>query len=166
MLYLSDKTELITSPAEILVFLFTFDHLIDINHYFRFFLNKLLNTFSRLNHVLLQQTCFPIWKLPNLNSVEDASDLKGSVVIFDEDDEEDVRVEQYRLFVYICLSVFVCKYLMSLYVCVWVCLGVFCFYFVSNNCTVSVSNTPPSVVQYEECQWADCCRPGSRPGIP
>lgn len=31
-----------------------------------------------------------IWKLKILSSVEDANDPKGSVVIFHEDDEEDV----------------------------------------------------------------------------
>lgn len=55
-----------------------------------FFLNNLLHTFNGLNHVLLQQTSFPIWK-QDLSSVEDANDPKGSVVIFHEDGEEDVR---------------------------------------------------------------------------
>lgn len=55
----------------------------------------------------------------DLSPAEDANDPKGSVVISPEDDE-DVRVEQHRV-IYVNLSVRVWEYLLKEYVCVSVC---------------------------------------------
>lgn len=79
------------------------------------------------------------------------------------------RVGQHRLFLYICLSVCVCEYLLneSVCVCVRVCApGVCVFYLCTPNIHWVFLTRPHPIVQYEECQWADCCWSGPRPGIP
>lgn len=78
------------------------------------------------------------------------------------------RVEQHRIFLYICVSVHVCECLLkeSVCVCVLGCVLFFFYCLCDRQRTLSVSNTRPSIVQCEECQWAVCCRPGPRPGIP
>lgn len=82
------------------------------------------------------------------------------------------RVEQHRLFLNICVPVCMCVYLLNECVClcvcarVWACLFCLFILFVYIYVQWVFLTLPPLIVQYEECQWVDCCRPCPRPGIP